>query len=145
MVLLVRCRPCRLELCLANHVRHVAVLAEVEIEAIVALPAYSDDRHFLTSTALYELPDVLPWFYYHLDLMALWVVPTYFDSFLIACEEAVLAHAVVLAVAADEERADDWAHEAIHALAVAVGGQAVPKLRDLEALEFMTWTQSVVH
>lgn len=125
MVLLVRCRPRRLELFLADHVRHVAALAEVEIEAVVALPAHSDDWHLLAATALYEFANVLARLHNHLNLVVLRVVPTHFHPLLVAREETVLAHAVVLAVAADEESTDDRAHEAVDAFAVAVRGEAV--------------------
>lgn len=125
MVLLVRRRPRRLELRFAYHIGNVTILAKVKIEAIVALPPDANDRHFLASTAFDELSYVLPRLDDHLDLVALRVVATHLDPLLVAREEAILAHAIVLAIAAYEEGADDRAHEAVDAFAIAVGREPV--------------------
>lgn len=119
------CGPGRLVLLLADHVLDVADLAVVEVEAVVALPSHADDGRLLAPAALHHLPGRLPRLHYDLYLVRAWVVAPDLNLVEVAREEAVLAHAQVLAVAANEEGADNRAHVANHALFVGMRGQSV--------------------
>ena len=63
MVRLMRCRVSCLQLFFANCVDHIALLTEIEIEAVVALVSYSNDGHHLATMTLNVLSNLLPWLY----------------------------------------------------------------------------------
>jgi hypothetical protein len=126
---------------LLYHICHVTVFTEVEVEAVVALPAHADDRHFLTAAALYEFTDILARFHDHLDGMAYRVVAPHFHSLKVTCVKAVLAHAKVLAISANKKCANDGAHETVDTFAIAVSGQSIAELWNFEALELVILAQ----
>lgn len=72
--------------------------------------------------------------------MCTWVVSPDLDLVQITRKEAVLAHAQVLAIAADEECTHYWAHVAYHALFVRMRRQSVTQLWYFVAFELVVAT-----
>jgi len=102
MILLMSCGPRRLQLLLSNNMIDIACITEVKVKAVIAFPSYSNNRHFLTSSTLYEFTNVLSRLYNELDLVCLRIMASNFDPFLITGEIAILAHTIMLAVSTYE-------------------------------------------
>ena len=120
MIVFVGCRVECLELFLLNRVHLVAVVAEVEVEAVVALVPHVLDRHLSAPVALHHLLHRLPGLHYDLDAVLFRGVAPDLECLERSGEVAVLAEAEMGAVCAHKAGAYDWLHVAADTLVLVV-------------------------
>lgn len=127
MILLVRSRIRCLQLLLLDGVYHVALLAKVKIEAVLAFVANAGNRVHLATMALHVLAYLLPWLNNQLNSVGLLVMASDLDlvKVILPCEIAILAHTEMNTISADKAGANNGSHVAAHAFVVIVSREAV--------------------
>ena len=105
-----RCRICRLQFLLTYGICQVALLTKIKIETLFAFVPHAHNWHHLAPVTFNILAYLLPRLDNQLNSMCFFVVAPHLDSLMVVCpgEEAVLAHAEVVAISADEACTYDW-------------------------------------
>lgn len=139
MVVLVRSRVSRLQLLLGDMVLQVTFLAEIKVEAVIALVPHTNNGEHLAAMTLHELFYLSPGLNYELNFVSLAVVSSYLHAVVVFLprEVAVLTQAEVVAVGANKTGSDNRAHVTKHTLLICVCRKAISQQWKLEAGELM--------
>ena len=138
-----RCWVGGLKLLLANCIHHMALFAQVKIEAVFAFISNSHNWNHLAAVALYILADLSPRLNNKLNSMSLMVMAAHFELVIVSWSRkvAILTQTKVVTICADKTSPDDWSHVAADALVLVVGRQSIGQNRHLNALKLMVMTE----
>ena len=101
----------------------VALLTQIEVEAVVALVPYSCDGDCLAAVTFYILLQLLSGLHDQFDVVSQVVVASNFEFLGVefSGKIAILTHTKVVAISTHEARSDDGSHVAADALVIVVG------------------------
>lgn len=118
-----------------------ALLAEVEIEALITFVSHSIYRKYPTAVAFDGLFICLTWLNYYFNaVIFISLVATTLQAFTRPCEVTILAKTKTRALRTNKAGADYWLHITRDTFVISMDSQAVSKKRKLKAFEDMKLT-----